>query len=99
MRTKLSIDLQYPLMTNDTLLIELPDDISFSSNVTCEPLLLAQKVSCSNSDREIQIKFLEVTESPGFLVFYIDGIKNPSSFRPSLPLNRIYTIDAKGYKS
>lgn len=68
MRTKLSIDLEYAFMTNDTLHIELPDDISFSRNVTCEPSLLAQRVSCVNSDREIQIKFLEVTERPGLLV-------------------------------
>jgi hypothetical protein len=33
------------------------------------------------------------------MVLYIDGIKNPSSFRPSLPFNRIYTTDSQGYQS
>lgn len=97
----ISIDLQYPIWNGDTLHLELPEEVSFGSSVTCVPLSLALNVSCSHSERILQVQFDQVVSETaiGLLNLVAYGIKNPPSLKVTQPFTKIFTTDKAGYQS
>jgi hypothetical protein len=58
---KITLDLAYPILSGDTLHLEVPEEMSFGPNVTCSPEILDQNVTCTHSDRILYVSFDRVS--------------------------------------
>ena len=97
----ITVDLAYPVWEKDVLHLTFPKQVRFSDSVTCTPgNSLVQKVTCTNTETDLQITFNEVSETEtGMVVILVQGILNPRTFKQSDPFTNIYTTDALGYFS
>lgn len=80
------IGLAYPLNEGDILHLEIPDDLSFAEQVTCQSSDV-EEIDCSNSERLLQVTFKKVNETrTGEFKFIVQGFKNPQSTEKSSSL-------------
>ena len=73
----ITLDIAHPLWAGDTLHLEVPDTVSFGSEVTC--FAPNHDVTCTHSDRVLFVKFDTASVEIGLVNVIAHGIKNPPS--------------------
>ena len=87
-----------PIMTGDILILTVPPEMSVEAAIFCSGNASGiVSVTCTGTATTLRAQFSDVNQEAGTFTFFIDGIKNPPSFKPSSSYQDIYLTDSDGY--